>query len=96
MIDDAKKRSFCLINGSFHPEDARLLLMTLVDDKINFHQRNDWSRRERFGESDPATIKRIEELRQTKLNIDQLMAEVGSIGKKLSISCNIEIVLEPD
>lgn len=38
MVDESKKRSYCLIKGSFDPEDARQILMVLVNDKINFHQ----------------------------------------------------------
>jgi hypothetical protein len=95
MLDESNKRSYCLIKGSFDPEDARQILMVLVNDKINFHQRNDWSRRERFGETDPAETKRIEELQQTKADIAELIEYVTDSGLNLTINCNIEVLLEP-
>jgi hypothetical protein len=68
--------------------------MTLVNDKISFNQKNDWSRRERFGETDPAEKKRIEELRKTKADIKDLIHYVSDSGMKLTINCNIEVLLE--
>jgi len=95
MVDETSKRSYCLIKGSFNPDDARQILMTLVNDKISFHQKNDWSRRERFGETDPAEAKRIGELEKTKADIAELIQYVTDGGMKLTINCNIEVLLEP-
>ena len=54
MTDELEARRFRLISGVFYPDEASQLLMTLIEDKISFHQRNNWSRRERFGETDTA------------------------------------------
>lgn len=91
MADQPAKQSYGLIRGVFFPDDARELLMTLVDNKISFHQLNNRSRRERFGEIDVAVVNRIEELRQSKADITTLIEEVAALGMKLSITCNIEI-----
>jgi hypothetical protein len=91
MADKPAKQSYGLIRGVFCPDDARELLMTLIDNKISFHQLNNRSRRERFGEIDPAVVKRIDELRQSKADMARLIEEVAALGMKLSISCNIEI-----
>lgn len=96
MIDVSEKKSYCLINGAFTPDSARQVLMTLINDKIKFNQLNDWSHRERFGKDNPAVIKRIEELSQTKEDIAQLIDEAGAMGLKLSIRSNIEIELMPE
>lgn len=91
MADKPTKQSYGLIRGVFFPDDARDLLMTLVDNKISFHQLNNRSRRERFGEIDAAVVKRIDELRQSKADMARLIEEVAALGMKLKISCNIEI-----
>jgi len=91
MADEPAKQSYGLIRGVFSPDDARELLLTLIDNKISFHQLNNRSRRERFGEIDPAVVKRVDELRQSKADIATLIEEMGALGMKLSISCNIEI-----
>ncbi|MDO8863341.1 hypothetical protein Q6D67_16670 [Haliea sp. E1-2-M8] len=96
MKNEADTRSYRLINGVFYPEEANQLLMTLIEDKISFHQRNNWSRRERFGETDPASARRISELRQTKGDMAALIAEAAAAGMKLTISGNIEITLTPE
>ena len=96
MAGDSGELSYCLIRGEFFPDEARELLMTLIDDKIRFHQRNDWSRRERFGETDIVGVKRIDELRQTKADLAAVLAELGDVGTKLTINCNIGITLTPE
>jgi hypothetical protein len=96
MKNEADTRSYRLISGVFYPDEASQLLMTLIEDKISFHQRNNWSRRERFGESDPVSAKRITELRQTKADLAALIEEAAAAGMQLSISGNIEITLTPE
>ena len=95
MKDEVEARRFRLISGVFYPDEASQLLMTLIEDKISFHQRNNWSRRERFGEADAASAGRISELRQTKTDLAALVEEAEAAGMTLSISGNIDITLTP-
>ena len=95
MTDELETRQFRLISGVFYPDEASQLLMTLIEDKISFHQRNNWSRRERFGETDTASAGRISELRQTKADLAALVEEAEAAGMTLSISGNIDITLTP-
>jgi len=95
MIDRSELKSYSLIRGSFSPDAARQLLMSLVNYKINFHQQNDWSHRERFGEENPAAVKRAEELSQTRDDIAQLVEQASAMGLNMSIKSNIEIELTP-
>jgi hypothetical protein len=69
------------------------MLMSLLEDKINFHKRNTWSHRERFGKGDVSAEKRIGELQQTKADIAKLLESAASAGAPLAIRCNIEISL---
>lgn len=96
MIDTSENKSYRLINGSFSPDAARQVLLSLINHKINFQQLNNWSHRERFGEDNPAAIKRVEELGQTREDIAQLITEAAAAGMKLSINSNIEIELIPE
>jgi len=95
MTVDRENQSYRLIDGVFLPDEARQVLMTLIHDKISFHQRNDWSRRERQGEGDPSGGKRIEELRSTREALDAFLVDAETRGMKLVISCNIDIALSP-
>ena len=96
MSDESEKKNYCLISGSFNPDAARQVLLSLINHKINFHHLNDWSHRERFGEDNPATVKRVEELSQTREDIAQLIEEAAAMGLSLSIKSNIEIELKPE
>ncbi|MCB1843013.1 MAG: hypothetical protein KDI09_08650 [Halioglobus sp.] len=93
MANSPKTDSYRLISGSFKPDEASELLMTLLEDKISFHQRNNWSRGERFGESSAPGVKRIGELRQTKADLATLIDEAKAAGLQLNIHCDIEITL---
>lgn len=95
MTTKADTRSYSLIDGVFYPDEAGQLLMTLIEDKISFHKRNDWSRRERFGAGDGASGKRIRELAQTKSDLVAIIEEAAAAGMKLSISGTIAITLVP-
>lgn len=88
-------KSYRLIQGVFSPEEARQVLMTLIHDKISFHQRNDWSRRERLGETDPPGRRRIDELMATREALNLLLADVEAQGSDLVINCNIDVTLAP-
>ena len=96
MAVETEVRNFRLISGVFNPDEANEILMTLIDDKISFHRRNNWSRNERFGDSGAAGARRISELRDTKTELATLMQEAGSAGQRLAISCTIEITLLED
>ena len=96
MSDESEKKTYRLISGSFSPDDARQVLLSLINHKISFHHRNDWSHRERFGEDNPAAVKRVEELSQTREDIAQLIGEAAAMGLNLSIKSNIEIELTPE
>ena len=66
MADQSNERSYRLICGVFSPDEAKEVLMTLIEDKISFHRRNNWRQRDCFGETDTLGVKRIDELRQSK------------------------------
>lgn len=95
VAEQSDVKSYSLIQGVFSPEEARQVLMTLIHDKISFHQRNDWSRRERLGETDPPGRRRIDELMATREALNLLLADVEAQGKDLVISCNIDVTLAP-
>lgn len=90
---ESETKNYQLISGVFAPEKANEILMTLIQDKINFHQRNDLSQRERFGESDVAGAKRVVELTQTRNDLATLIKEAGSSGQSLEINCIIEVTM---
>jgi hypothetical protein len=95
MAVNTDKSSYRLIKGTFAPAEANRLLMSLMLDKISFHQKSNWSHKERFGEPDAGAVKRIKELHQTRADLAALIEQADSSGQQLVINCDIEIMLSP-
>jgi hypothetical protein len=79
------------VDGIFDPTQATEVLMTLITDKIRFHQRKNLTSYERCGEPDPVSTRRIEELRQCKVELAQRIADASANGRQVAINCSIEI-----
>ncbi|QSE96422.1 hypothetical protein [Fulvivirga lutea] len=66
---------FDLIKGVFEPEEAKEILLYLIDGKIQFHQNRIFSDKIRFGTENKASVARIAELENTREQILKLIAE---------------------
>jgi hypothetical protein len=95
MTDESGKQRYSLINGVFLPDEARQVLLTLIHNKISFHQRNDWSRRERLGDTDPPGTRRVDQLIATREELQAMLADAEALGMNLVINCDIDIRVEP-
>lgn len=51
-----------LINSQFSRQEAREILLNLIQSKITFHNQKNFSSQERFGHPDIVSVKRIDEL----------------------------------
>jgi len=91
MTDQLETRAFCLINGTFTPDEAGAVLMQLLEHKINFHRSNNWSHKERFSLADPDSETRIEELTRTKAELSGLLHGMAEAGSHVTIRCDIDI-----
>lgn len=84
--------SYSLVRGTFSAEEAREVLLSLIEDKITFHRRHLWSRRERFGEvADPSRCERIEQLLSTKRLVTEAVNQAAAAGYCLEIHCDIQL-----
>jgi hypothetical protein len=81
-----------LIDGQFSPEDAKLILINLFLTKINFHELQNLSRKERFGEEDKFASKRISELNGSMDKLLALLRDAELKKKKLTITSEIAII----
>lgn len=82
--------AFELIDGTFEHNDARELLMQLLDDKINFHHRRNFSWQERFGHHDPHSDNRIAELTMVR---ERLIQEFMSTRDAQSLRITAKVVI---
>jgi|AntRauTorckE6833_2_1112554.scaffolds.fasta_scaffold03033_4 hypothetical protein len=95
MEKEAESREYKLVSGVFSPDDARQVLLSLIDYKISFHQRKILSHRELFGTTDTFAELRIVELERTKSDFEALVKQLLDTDTELSINCDIEINLMP-
>lgn len=80
-----------LINGVFTPDEAKEVLLTLLNHKINFHRMRNFSAEERFGKPDPVSTKRLTELYESRKQVLSLLEEAASAGYKLEIESLVNI-----
>jgi hypothetical protein len=85
---------FKLIDGSFSIEDAEKVLTTLLNYKIDYHNREDFSNHIRFNKAIEHSKKRIQELTETKEQIKKLIQNSKSEDLKFVIKSTISIELE--
>lgn len=86
------KHSFKLIEGIFAPEKARGILLELINNKINFHQREIIALKEKFDDSSLYSEKRIQGLKQTSMELKEILNYAEQKNIKLIVKSNIEIV----
>lgn len=87
-------QEYKLIDGSFTAEDADRVLTTLINYKIDYHNREDFSNHIRFNKDIEHSKKRIQELTKTKKQIKKLIQKSKSEDIKLIIKSNISIEIE--
>lgn len=80
-----------LVKGVFTPEEAKEVLLTLLNHKINFYRMKNFSSEERFGKADTGSTKRLSELYESRSQVVSLLANAASLGYKLEINSLINI-----
>ncbi len=80
-----------LITGSFAPEEAQDILLSLFLDKIRFHQMRDFSSLERFGHQDQMAVQRIAELKKSIQQLNAIIKEAKEKNQQLEIQSQIAI-----
>lgn len=82
---------FELVNGKFKPEEAKTVINSLINSKINFHNLEDFSNSIRFNSDSSHSKIRVEQLNEIKLKINQLLTEANSKNLSVEINCHFEI-----
>ncbi len=82
---------FKLIEGVFSAKDAKEVLLTLIDQKIKFHELKSFSSKIKFGKADEESLQRVNDLTQTKTDIMKYLVNKVDNGLSFSIKSFIEI-----
>ena len=88
------KEPIKLIEGKFSPEEAKEVLLELINHKINFHSLKNFSSEERYGKSIKGSNKRIEYLKEAKEKIGEIIVKAKNTNSKLRLESFINISFE--
>ena len=86
-----KDEKFMLIKGKFIPADAKELLLSFINHKINYHALKNFSDEERFGKKDKCSRDRVAELKKMKDNVLELIDEAVKENKRVRIDSVVKI-----
>lgn len=88
-----RSNTFKLIDGKFTPLEANRILLDLVGSKIQYHEMENFSSRERFGKDAPHSARRLKALRKLRSDLRKLFEVAAEQQQQLKIYSSIEIVL---
>lgn len=88
-----KVEDYKLIDGTFMPADANRFLMKLINSKIDYHNLEILSMRERFNGDVSHSLKRVEELKETQEALRQLLNIAFDNGMEVRVHCSVQLEL---
>lgn len=84
--------NFKLIDGNnYSAEDAKEILLAVIDDKIKFHKNKIFSHEERFGKQHEHSEIRIKELQTSKEDVMKLIEEHLATDASFEIYATVHI-----
>lgn len=82
---------FKLIDSTYSADDAKEVLISLVNDKIKFLNRQIFSLEERFGSDTQHLKNRVKIIQEEKAKLLTLLEQYSSEGTLLSIQCDVRM-----
>jgi hypothetical protein len=88
------QHQFKFIEGSFSADEARKAILSLIAQKIQYHQHEVFSNTVRFGHDITHSQKRVHELEDVYHQIKQLIADADDKNLHVNVHSSIHITLE--
>jgi len=89
-------QAFSLVQGMFNADEAREILMALIESKMTFHSLKNLRSFEQSGEADPQSENRIEELEKMRNEMLELVKKAKKTNRQLDIDSKICISFAED
>jgi predicted NACHT family NTPase len=83
--------SFKLVEGEFTPAEAGKVLYALISSKINYHNLQAFSFKERYNGDNSQYVKRVEALKSINEDLQEVLVFATENRLQLKIEGNIEI-----
>ncbi|MFM7017305.1 hypothetical protein [Flavobacterium sp.] len=87
-------KNFKLIDGVFNSKEAKKIIISLINNKINYHNLEDFSNHIRFNNVLSNSQKRISELQNAQKMIEELVDLAEKNQWKLKIESTVEINIQ--
>lgn len=87
-------KNFKLIDGVFNSKEAKKIIISLINNKINYHNLEDFSNHIRFNNVMSNSQKRISELQSAQKMIEELVDLAEKNQWKLKIESTVEINIQ--
>lgn len=84
-----------LISGDFTPDEARGILLNMINNEIAFYTMKNFSRYERFGTEDSISQQHIHHLTEVRLDVLEQLLLAGSLECTVRIDSTVQIMLLP-
>lgn len=88
------KKEIKLIDGVFTPDEAKSVLITMIDNKINYHKLDDFSYHIRTDRHPHHSKKRVDELLETKAQLRSWIDLIQPHSPQLRIKGTVIIELD--
>ncbi len=86
-----KSEEYKLIEGTFSAGDASKILLEIINNKINYHNLQIFSIKERFNGDASHSEKRVKELSKISKALKKTLATAEKKGSMIEIDCPINI-----
>ncbi|WP_375580916.1 hypothetical protein ABWH96_07835 [Marivirga tractuosa] len=82
-----------LLRGEYSAEEAKEIISNFITQKINFHNMRNYSSQIRYERPDENSLIRIEELKESRKSLMELINTAKEEGRTLKIDSTITIEL---
>ncbi len=93
-VNNDLNQNLSLVKGTFTAEEAREILMALIQSKLKFHNLKNLRSYEQSGKADPTSENRIQELEEVREDVLELIKHATKTDQQLQIDSKVNITLE--
>ncbi|WP_148899422.1 hypothetical protein [Fodinibius salinus] len=93
-LNNDLNQNLSLVEGTFSAEEAREILMALIQSKLKFHNLKNLRSFEQSGQADSKSENRIQELQEMREEVLELINHADKTDQQLQIDSKVNITLE--
>ncbi|MDW7691702.1 hypothetical protein R9C00_16860 [Flammeovirgaceae bacterium SG7u.111] len=88
-----KNHQFNLIDNTYSVNEAKELLLTLINDKVKFLDMHMFSLNERYGADTAHLTKRVKELKASRAELIEVLRKLENDQHFIDINCAVQLTI---